>query len=196
MMAPARSLWGFFGRVVLYLLVLTAVWTQVSRWASVPVGVLTHRVLEVAAPDWVQSVRQSSGTIEAQTRLEVSVKGQRGDLVVDSQTARYGYGLPLLWALLLAAGGPGRWARLFAAYALLLPAQVFSLSLDLLRSMVAAMPGGARALGIAQWQLESIVLGYQLGSLIVPTLVPIMLWLWLDRGFVANVLLPKSLSIR
>jgi hypothetical protein len=57
--------------------------------------------------------------------------------------------------------------------------------------MVAAIPGGARALGIAQWQLESIVLGYQLGSLMVPTVVPIMLWLWLDRLFVANVLLKK-----
>ena len=196
MMSQARSLGGFFGRVVLAMLVLTAVWTPVSRWASVPVGALTHWVLAAAAPDWVQSVGQSSGTMEVQTRLEVSVKGQRGDLVVESQIARYGYGLPLLWALLLAAGGPGRWSRLFASYVLLLPAQVFSLSLDLLRSMVAAMPGGARALGIAQWQMESIVLGYQLGSLIVPTVVPIMLWMWLDRAFVANVLLPKSLLLR
>ena len=191
MMSPSRSLWRFFGRVVLILLVLTALWTQVSRWASIPVGVLAHVVLSHAAPDWVQSVHRSPGVIEVQTRLEVSVKGQRGDLVVDSQTARYGYGLPLLCALLLAAGGPGRSTRLLAGYVLLLPAQVFSLSMDLLRSMVAAMPGGARTLGIAQWQMESIVLGYQLGSLIVPTVVPIVLWLWLDRAFVANVLLQK-----
>lgn len=32
--------------------------------------------------------------------------------------------------------------------------------------------------------------GYQVGSLVVPTLAPILVWLWLDRQFVAKVVVP------
>ena len=32
--------------------------------------------------------------------------------------------------------------------------------------------------------------GYQAGSLVVPTLAPILVWLWLDRQFVAKVVVP------
>jgi hypothetical protein len=45
-----------------------------------------------------------------------------------------------------------------------------------------------RWLRVSQWQMEAIVYGYQLGALVLPTLVPIMLWLWLDRRFVEDVL--------
>jgi hypothetical protein len=36
----------------------------------------------------------------------------------------------------------------------------------------------------------SVMYGYQVGSLVVPTLAPILAWLWLDRQFVAKVVVP------
>ena len=36
--------------------------------------------------------------------------------------------------------------------------------------------------------MEIIVYGYQVGALVLPTLVPILLWLWLDSRFVNDVL--------
>jgi hypothetical protein len=45
-----------------------------------------------------------------------------------------------------------------------------------------------RLLRISQWQMEAIVYGYQVGALVLPTLIPVMLWLWLDRRFVNDVL--------
>ena len=69
------------------------------------------------------------------------------------------------------------------------PAQVFSLYFDLVKKMAMAVPGGAGALRIDQWQLEGIALGYQLGTLMMPTVVPILLWLWLDRAFVRETLI-------
>ena len=45
-----------------------------------------------------------------------------------------------------------------------------------------------RLLKISQGQLEGLAYGYQLGSLVLPTLVPFLLWLWLDRQFVNDVL--------
>lgn len=183
---------ALFVRTVLLLVLLTGLWTQVNAWTSQPVAVLAHTVL--AHCDWVQSVRKEPGLIEVQTRLEVPVRGGVGEIVVDRDPAHYAYGLPILWALLLAVGGLGAWAdrvgKLLLGYVLLLPFQAFSLTLDLLKQMAVAMPGGARALGVAQWQMEAIGLGYQLGALVLPTVVPMVLWLWLDRAFVAKVLVP------
>lgn len=34
-----------------------------------------------------------------------------------------------------------------------------------------------------------ILYGYQVGSLVVPTLAPILLWLWMDKKFVAEVVM-------
>lgn len=36
----------------------------------------------------------------------------------------------------------------------------------------------------------SVMYGYQVGSLVVPTLAPILVWLWLDRQFVTKVVVP------
>jgi hypothetical protein len=59
-----------------------------------------------------------------------------------------------------------------------------------LMQVVLAAQVDARLLRIAQWQLEALVYGYQVGSLVVPTLAPILVWLWLDRQFVSKVVVP------
>ena len=141
------------------------------------------------ADDWVQAVQTKPGMIEVQTRLLMKVRGVEADIVVDADPARYGYGLPIFLALLLAAPRIGRPRQLVklavVGFLLLLPGQAFSLCMDLLKQMVVAMPGGARALSISQWQLEAIALGYQLGSLVVPTVLPIVLWIGLNRNAVS-----------
>lgn len=75
-------------------------------------------------------------------------------------------------------------------YLVLLPAQAFSLSMYALMQLVLAAQVNARLLRIAPWQLELLVYGYQVGSLVVPTLAPILVWLWLGRQFVAKVVVP------
>ena len=186
--ASKRPLLAFFVRAVLWLVLLMGAWSLVAKWPSYPVAALTHMALEAGAPDWVQTVHKSPGLIEVQTRLAVPVRGGVGDIVVEADPAHYAYSLPILWALLLAAGGPGRIGKLLGGYVLLLPTQAFSLTLDVLKRMAIAMPGGVRALGIDQWQLEAIGLGYQLGVLVLPTLVPVVVWLWLDSAFASRLL--------
>nr|WP_289623452.1 exosortase H-associated membrane protein [Paracidovorax cattleyae] len=86
-----------------------------------------------------------------------------------------------------------------AGYALLLPLQAFSLCMQLLMQLLLTAQFDVRALRVAQWQMEALVYGYQLGSLVVPTLAPILVWLWLDRAFVNEVVIgawKRSLSGR
>jgi hypothetical protein len=193
-MVSKRQLSWFFVRMVMWVIVLMVAWSQVSRWTSIPVGWVSAVVLKVGAPDWVQSVAQMPGLIEVQTRLEVVSDGRKGDLILDASTSHFAYGLPIIWALLLAAGGAGRWRgrawRMAVAYVALWPAQAFSVCMDLLKRLAIAAPGGTRTLGVAQWQMEALALGYQLGVLIVPTLVPILLWVWLDQRYVKDLIAP------
>lgn len=174
-----------------WIVVLTALWSQVSAWTSYPVGVLSHIALEQGAPMWIRQATVTPGNIEVDTAVSVPVPeqgGRRGELTVEANPARYAYGLPIFLALLLAARGKGRLSRALAGWALLLPAQAFSLTMSLLMQIVMAAQTNVRLLRIEQWQMEAIVYGYQVGSLVLPTLVPILLWLWLDRRFVSDVL--------
>lgn len=173
-----------------WMVALTLLWTQVSRWTSYPVGALAHIALEQGAPMWVRSVQHSVGVMEVDTTIAVPVPsagGRIAEITVDANPARYAYGLPIFLALLLAARGRGRLPRALAGYALLLPVQAFSLTMYVLMQMVLYAQASTRVLRADQWQIEAIVYGYQIGSLVLPTLVPILLWLWLDRQFFTDV---------
>lgn len=173
-----------------WMVLLTALWSQVSAWTSYPVGVLAQSALESTAPMWVRQVHLKPGHMEVDSTIEVPIPSagwRKAEITVEANPGRYAYGLPLLLALLLAARGTGRLARAAAGYALLLPAQAFSLVLYVLMQLVLAAQLDLRILRLSAWQLEAIVYGYQAGSLVLPTLVPIMLWLWLDRAFFVRV---------
>ena len=176
-----------------WIVVLTLAWTKVSPWTSYPVGKLTQFALEQSAPVWVRSVRVQPGHVEADSSIAMPVPsagGRLAEATVESDPGRYAYGLPVFLALLLAARGRRRMARGLAGYLLLLPAQTFSASMFLLMQIVLYAQTRAQVLGVPGWQVEAIVYAYQMGALVVPTLAPIMLWLWLDRQFVAEVLVP------
>lgn len=173
-----------------WLIVLTLVWTKVSAWTSYPVGVLSNIVLEQGAPMWVRTVRLAPGNMEVDTSVSVTdASGRSGEITVDASPARYAYGLPIFLALLLAARGKGRALRAVAGYLLLLPAQAYSLTTFLLMQLVLGTQLNIRSLRISQWQMELIVYAYQVGALVVPTLAPILIWLWLDRKFVSDVVM-------
>lgn len=174
-----------------WILALTAAWSVVSAWTSYPVGVLSHIALEQGAPMWVRQVHLSPGAMEVDTAISVPVPqagGRRGEVSIEVSPARYAYGLPIFLALVLAARGKGRWVRVLGGYVLLLPFQAFSLTMSALMQMVQSAQTDIRLLRIDQWQMEAIIYGYQWGSLVVPTLAPILLWLWMDRPFVSDVL--------
>lgn len=190
---PPKSLAVFFVSAVGWFLLCTLLWMPSAKWTSYPVAVLTHIVLEQGAGYWVRSVQKTPGHIEVDTRITVALASAgpgagRAELVAEADPAHYAYGLPLLAALLLAARSRHVLRNLLLGYGVLLLPQTFSLVFEILRQIMVA---GARsgALNIAPWQMEGIALGYQVGSLLLPTLAPVMLWLWLERPFFAAVIL-------
>lgn len=188
-----QSLGVFFASALGWFLICTLLWLQVSGWTSYPVAGLTRWVLENNASYWVRSINIAPGHIEVDTRMTVMLPGApasqgRAELVAEANPSRYAYGLPLLVALLLAARSQQLLRKLTFGYLLLLIPQTFSLSMELLRQIMAA-GGRTGGLNISQWQMEGIAMGYQAGSLLLPTLAPVLIWLWLERAFFAAVVL-------
>lgn len=187
MKRPA-TLWILFGSAILWFLGLMLLWMQVAAWTSYPAAGITQIVLENGARDWVRTVRKFPGLLEVNTRIKVDIPGRgRGELVAEVDPARYAYGFPLFLALLLASRSSRILRRALAGYVFLLIPQAFSLTFDILKQVMVAADSTA-SLGVAQWQLEAIALGYQYGALLLPTLAPVALWLWLDREFLATVI--------
>lgn len=178
------------------IVVLTFAWSKASPWLSYPVAALSHIVMEEAAPLWIRSVRKAPGHIEVDTAVTVKdpQSGRLGEVTLEADPGRYAYGLPIFWALLLAAWvthrTPGRLPRALLGYVCLLPVQVFSLVMYLWMQLAGAAGYNARTLFIDPWQLESIIYGYQLGVLVLPTLAPVLVWLLLDRRFFNEVIIP------
>lgn len=180
-----------FGLVI----ALTLLWTKVTPWTSYPVAVLAHVALEQSVPMWVRTVHKKPGSIEVDTAVEVAVAeagGRKGEITVDADPGRYAFGLPIFMALLLAARlvskHPRAGLRAIAGYLLLLPAQTFSLVMYLLMQIAMSAGLSLQAMRLDTWQLELIVYGYQVGVLVLPTLVPVLVWLWLDRRFFQEVI--------
>ncbi len=176
-------------------LALTLLWTKVSPWTSYPVAVISHMVLERVTPMWVRTVRIAPGRIEVDTTVEVPVEqagGRRAEVTLDADPGRYAYGLPIFLALLVAARvsakAGGRLRRAVMGYLLLLPAQAASLVMFLLMQLALTARMDMAALRVVGWELNVIVYGYQLGVLVLPTLMPVLVWLWLDRQFFSTVI--------
>ncbi len=190
---PPKSLAVFFASALVLFLALVLLWMPVSKWTSYPTAWLTHLTLDKGARYWVRTVHTEPGRIEVETRIAIKMAGNNpnqgvAELVIESDPARYAYGLPLFLALMLASRGHQLLKKALIAYLILLVPQTFSVVLEILRQIVMA-GGRAGALAADQWQLEAIALGYQLGSLLIPTLAPVALWLWLERSYFQTVII-------
>ena len=187
---PRFVIFAFAGMIL-----LTLLWTKITPWTSYPIALLSHVALEEVAPMWVRAVHKKPGQIEVDTSVGVVVPnagGQIADVVVDADPGRYAFGLPIFLALVFAAyaanRAPGRLSKAIGGYLILLPIQSFSLVMYLLMQVLVAAKLDIRTLRVDSWQVESIVFGYQVGVLVLPTLAPVLVWLLLDRKFFGDVI--------
>ncbi len=98
------------------------------------------------------------------------------------KTRPFTFGLALFMALVLAAGRPWRPAAWLAGGAVLVVLPAWGIAFDALRQL-AGVPQVAPLLGWTPLAREAIAFGHQVGSLLLPTLAPVALWVALDPRF-------------
>jgi hypothetical protein len=111
-----------------------------------------------------------------------------GDVSVEVNMLIYAFGMPLFAALTLAARQAQWWRTLAIGYAAILPFVAWGVLADFLKNIAITAPAAiASQAGFSGWQREFIAFAYQFGSLILPAVVPAVLWVLLHRAFLERL---------
>ena len=191
MRAGSDSLPRFVLRVVAWLPLTFAVWYLAAPLLAWPVALLAELITR-STFDWVKSVEQMGPLITFVTSLRpdqgANPAGVKAVLSVESNVLLFSFGLPMLAALILAAQEPHRVWMLLIGYAVLLPFQTFSVVADFLKNAaILAGPAVASQTNLDAWQREVIAFCYQFGTLILPTVAPVIVWVLMHRRFLERL---------
>ena len=196
MARPAGTLKGFFGAALLWLVVALAIWYPLRHWMVLPSAWLAGELMSAAFPRWVTGVELGGRSQVLLTSLRIwSPDNRLGDLAPEANGLVYAYGAPMLAALLLAASTRRWWWKLPAGLLALVPFQAWGICCTwLLQVAVVAGEQTRDQTRFGPWETNLIAAGYQFGFLILPTLVPVLLWLAFDRRVLAAALIEGALT--
>ena len=119
------------------------------------------------------------------TTIEVPSAAGRGVLAIEVNPLLYTYGLALFLALMLAARA--RWRHVLLGAAILLPFQGWGIGFDLLAHLGVKLGPEVSAQAGLLGSREFIALAYQVGNLIFPSVVPVILWAFFNREFIERL---------
>lgn len=190
---PRSILWGFVLRTFLWLAPCFALWYAVARYHAKLAGWLAHLFVDLFKPGIVTAVEQPLLDLMFVTTIKVHpTPAQTALLLPEVNPLLYTYGLAFFLALMLAAHAGGwatwrstGWKKVLLGAALLLPFQAWGIAFDVLVQVgVKFGPEVSAQAGLYGWRLDAIALGYQIGNLIFPTLIPVVMWALLNRTFI------------
>jgi hypothetical protein len=158
-----------------------------------PAARVANWLLPAWLPGAVAAVEQLGATLSVDTRLVIDAGGGRlGVLVLDEvRPLVYAWSLPLFGGLVMAAPltARERLRQLLIGLPLLWLIVIWGSVFDILKRLAFdAGPLGLAAVQAAGLGPEAIALGYQFGYLILPAVMPVALWVVLNRRFLEQVI--------
>ena len=185
-MEPPEGVRAFALRLLVWLVPTFAVWYLVAPAHERPVAWLAALMLDAFANGMTGAIEFAPRVVTFVTSLHArTAEGQAGLVEVEVNPLLYTYGSALFAALMLASGA--RWTRLLAGLALLLPVHAWGVAFDAIGQVLRMDRAIVAQAGLAGWRAEAAAVGYQLGSLVLPALAPIALWVLLQRAFVERI---------
>lgn len=188
---------GFFVRTLLWLIPTVGIWFWLGDYFSAPVAWLAGQSMTALFPTWVEGYAIEGSNVTLLTIIPAPnlPPGVFGDLTPEISALKFGFGLPLIAALLLASRSRGTWWKLPFSALILLPFQAWGVCLNWLMFVGIQFGQSSQPLThFTELHANLIGLGYQMGYLIFPMLVPVVLWLYLERRFVTTVVVDGALA--
>ena len=178
----------FVVKVLAWLPAAFVVWYFAAPLLLWPAGLLVRGVVLAGLSPLVTGIEQKAAAFVFATSLRPGEALAGGRVIVEVDGLLYSFGMPLFAALVLAAREP-RWPRTLAiGYAALLPVAAWGITADFLKNIaITAGPLVASQTGFLAWQREAIAFAYQFGSLILPTVVPAIVWVLAHRRFLERL---------
>jgi len=167
-------LWMLFGFML---------WYYLSAFHGVPIRLLSDRILSHLLGEQFLNIVPNPDhhyLFQVQTRIPFTFPdGSREALGFIVNPLVYGYGLPLLFGLVMASGAPflRKLAILLAGYICIMGVQIWGVVWQSLKMLSFNFgPAAHQVVTAAGISDELIALCYQLGVLIFPPLLPIVIW--------------------
>ena len=185
------SLGRFLLVAIASLLCLMPLWYYLSAQFSVPVFFMAGEAAS-SLFDWALSYTRNETVGVLNTTLKVvSVQNgqfRSGKLAPMVDYRMLGYGIVILWALLLASF-PRHWGRkLLIGSLAMLPVQALNVAVQWCNDVLnRAGPEVFVQTGSPQWVADVVAFLYHFNLFIFTALAPVLLWLWLDREYLAKL---------
>lgn len=182
-----EGLAAFVLRTFLWLPVCFAAWYALAAYHAAVVGRIARAFIDAFQAGLVTALEQSGLDLVFVTRIQVHPgPAETALLLPEVNPLLYTFGVALFAALMLASRAKP-W-KLLAGLAALIPFQAWGIALDFLVQVgVKLGPEVAAQAGVSGWQREAIALGYQIGVLIFPTLIPVALWAAFNQPFIQRI---------
>jgi hypothetical protein len=187
------SIFRFVLVTLAWLPVTFALWYVLAPLVLFPAEAIVRGVTALSLRGLVDSVESRAAVISFVTSLRPGEARAGGVLTVDVNVLLYAFGLPLFVALTLAAREKPLWRPLVIGYALMMPFVAWGVLADFLKNIaITAPPLVASQAGFGPLARDAIVFAYQLGSLILPAVVPAVLWVLTHRAFLTRLAGPPQ----
>ena len=188
-MALSGPVLRFVGKALAWLPAAFAVWYFTAPILLFPARLLAEAFTRIALPDLVRAVSQSGAVYTFATTLKPGIATiASGNITVDVNALLYAFGLPLYVSLVLAALEPGWPRKLAIGYLVIIPTVAWGVVADFLKNVaITSGPLVASQTGFSAWQREVIAFAFQFGSLILPTVVPAVVWVVTHRAFLERL---------
>jgi hypothetical protein len=178
--AGPSTIGKFVLRTFLWLPPCFAAWYFGAQHVVPFVGAIARMLVEVFKSGLVSAMEREGVELVFVTTIQVHpAPDQTAVLLMEVNPLLYTYGLPFFVALML--GARAKWWKILAGAVALVPFQAWGIAFDFLAQIVRTGADVAAQAGLLGWRAEVIALAYQLGSLLFPVLVPVVLWVALNR---------------
>ena len=178
----------FVVAAVAWLPVTFGAWYLLGPVLLWPVRLLIQLVARVGFRDLVRAIEAGGSSLAFITTLKPGEGMGAGVVSVDVNMLVYAFGMPLFAALTLAAREGKWWRTLAIGYAVMVPFVAWGVLADFLKGIAIVAPSAvASQTGFSGLQREMIAFAYQFGSLILPAVVPAVLWVLLHRAFLERL---------
>ncbi len=196
MPAPRSVISGFFLRALLWLVPALTLWYWGRDYVVMPPAWLAGKIMLYLFPHWVNGTELNGINLTLITRLAVPhASGMIAELAPEVSVLSYCYGLPLLLALFLASRAKRLWWKFPVCAAALVPFQAWGVCFAWLVPIAVQSGQLTRSTTYFTALDQNLFgLGYQIGYLLLPTLVPMLLWIYFERSFVITVAVEGSME--
>lgn len=173
MTAGVPSLGKFVMRTILWLPPCFAAWYFSAKYHAAIAGELALLLVDQFKSGIVSALEHPGFDLVFVTTIEIHPEpGQTAVLLPEVNPLLYTYGLAFFLALMLAARAG--WWKILIGTIVLLPFQSWGIAFDFLVQVgVKLGPEISAQAGLSGWRSEVIALGYQIGNLIFPSLIPL-----------------------